>query len=251
MMMQKEFAALVERLGLERVCDEFYERGSGRGWEPRDCCDTCKATEAQHDARQLWLRVQELEADAATFQEAYRLKSDVQSKASLVRAEQAEARVAALEAKLCCKLDLDSPSFPPMEDERRQCGCDWCRRVLAEARVKELEVERNDWREVYDELVRLLGIDPDEGDRNLPVATLEAWKRDQDGWKEKWRNDKDVWERERDEARRRVQVLEEALRKIDAALGALSTPAYHARHARLIAQYALAPTTTEQAKETT
>lgn len=39
----------------------------------------------------------------------------------------------------CCILDCDSPSFPPEEDEYRQCGCYDCVRYLlrkAEAREK-------------------------------------------------------------------------------------------------------------------
>jgi hypothetical protein len=44
--------------------------------------------------------------------------------------------------------------------------------------IATLRAERDDWRTIYDELVRGLGFDPDEGDRNGPVDALNRLKAD-------------------------------------------------------------------------
>jgi hypothetical protein len=38
-----------------------------------------------------------------------------------------------------CILEVDSPSYPPPDVERRQCGCDQCRRDLERARPRMVE----------------------------------------------------------------------------------------------------------------
>lgn len=41
-------------------------------------------------------------------------------------------KLAALLREPPCRLEVDSPSYPPTHDERRQCGCPMCLRDLGD-----------------------------------------------------------------------------------------------------------------------